>query len=217
MGETKLAGFWLIIVAIIASYWPASTSAQQDIVNNAQQGILTIPVAVFVVDVVDDVNGMSSQRTVQSMGRHFQQVNRVWSQAGIQIDPVTVRRISVPENLLQGLIHGRGRGGIARFFRAIRHGEVDVGNINNELIWTFFVRSLGGPNGLKPNGVNSLFVVDNPLNSDYRVTSHEIGHILGLHHTRYNVNTLLFPGSNGLRLNEAEKTVARYNAERILR
>ena len=160
---------------------------------------------------------MSSQRTVASMKEHYRRVNRVWSQAGIEIEPVIVKRISVPPDLIQGLIRKRGRGGVANFFRAIRRGEIDMGRNNNAVIWNFFVRSLGGPNGLQSQGVNSTFVVDNPRNAGFRVTSHEIGHILGLYHARYNPNKLLFSGSNGLRLSEEEIGVARYFAKQLIR
>ena len=217
MTRTKLSGFWHILVVIIGLNWSITATAQKRALANTQRQTLTIPVAAFILDVAGRGSSMSSQRTVESMGSHFQRVNRVWSQAGIEIDPVSVKRISVPRDLLSGLAHKRGRGGIANFFRAIRRGEIDVGNTNNAAIWTFFVRTLGGPNGLQSQGVNSVFVVDNPRNAGFRVTSHEIGHIFGLYHARGNPNQLLFSGSNGLLLSETEITVARYFAKQLLR
>ena len=85
------------------------------------------------------------------MEEHYQQVNRVWNQAGIKLNPVTVKRITAPRRLLHGLIHERGRGGIARFYRAIRNGEIDIGIVDSSAVpYNFYVRSPGGPNGLKP-------------------------------------------------------------------
>ncbi len=211
----KLPVFRFYLIGLIILNWSTTAIAQKPSATKLKT--LVIPAAVFIVDVGSIDDTMSSQRSVDSIETHFAQVNRVWSQAGIKIDPVAVQRIDVPRELLRGLIRERGRGGIARFFSAMRRGEIDIGEINNNaLIWTFYVRDLGGPNGLKPVGANSIFVVDNPSNEDYRVTSHEIGHVLGLYHVRDNVNQLLFPGSNGLILSDVEQTVARYVAQRIL-
>lgn len=223
MAAIKSPRLRIILAALFALHWSDRVFPQTS--PDTELETLNIPIAAFIVDaenpdpaLENQDDTISSQRTVDSMTNHFLHVNKVWNQAGIQIDPVTVKRISAPADLLRGLIEKRGRGGIANFFRAMRHGQIDVGSVdNNALIWAFYVRSLGGPNGLKPQGVNSIFVVDEPANEDYRVTSHEIGHILGLHHARDTANKLLFPGSSGLLLTDVEKTVARYFAERLLR
>ena len=150
------------------------------------------------------------------MAHHFLNVNKVWNQAGIRIDPVTMQRVTVREELLHGLIHKRGRGGISNFFRSIRHGDTNLKVNDKAVMWAFFVPNLGGPNGLRPLGINSIFVADNTTNKAYRVTSHEIGHVLGLHHTQHSPGQLLYPGSNGLTLDNTEQIVARYNAQRLL-
>jgi predicted Zn-dependent protease len=49
-----------------------------------------------------------------------------------------------------------------------------------------------------------------------RVTSHEIGHILGLHHVLDNSDRLMYSGTNGMALSEEEITVARYAAQGLL-
>ena len=51
---------------------------------------------------------------------------------------------------------------------------------------------------------------------DRRVSSHEVGHILGLHHVLTDSNRLLFSGTNGMALTDEEAAVARYVAQGIL-
>ena len=51
---------------------------------------------------------------------------------------------------------------------------------------------------------------------DRRVSSHEVGHILGLHHVLRDPDRLLFSGTNGMTLTEDEATVARYFAKGII-
>ena len=61
-----------------------------------------------------------------------------------------------------------------------------------------------------------FFVTDTPSVHHERVTSHEIGHILGLHHTLDDSGRLMFPGTNGMELTVEEITVARYVAQGLL-
>lgn len=211
--------YFLCVLAMVCLLsQPAAMAARPGAVASAQREILTLPIAAFILVADDGERRLSSRRSVDSMAAHFAQVNRIWSQAGIELDPVEVQRVAVPGALLRGLIERRGRGGIADLFSAIRRGEIEFGRTADKaLIWAFYVSGLGGPNGLKPLGANAIFVVDAPSNDGYRVTSHEIGHILGLYHARNNPDQLLFSGTNGTVLTEEEQIVARYSARRLLR
>lgn len=80
----------------------------------------------------------------------------------------------------------------------------------------FYVRDLGGPNGINPANSNTFFVMDTPSVHDERVTSHEIGHILGLHHVLDDAGRLMYSGTNGTALSDEEQAVARYSAKGIL-
>ena len=55
-------------------------------------------------------------------------------------------------------------------------------------------------------------MIDEPSVFDRRVSSHEVGHMLGLHHVLGDAGRLLFSGTNGMALTEDEATVARYFA-----
>jgi hypothetical protein len=60
-------------------------------------------------------------------------------------------------------------------------------------------------------------VIDEPSVFDRRVSSHEVGHMLGLHHVLDDPGRLLYSGTNGMSLTEDEATVARYFARGINR
>lgn len=194
--------------------WTGGYAAHHRADGNVQHTI-TVPVAVFVLDATSQSTRLSSQRSVETVDRHFALVNRIWSQAHIEIRPTKVQRIRVPDQHLNGLIRRRGRGGINSFFNAIAQGEINIGSVSRQpVISVFFVRTLGGINGMSATGRNAVFVVDNPSNTDFRVTAHEIGHVLGLYHNSTDINRLLFSGSDGILLTIDEQIVARYNAYR---
>ena len=63
----------------------------------------------------------------------------------------------------------------------------------------------------------TFFVIDEPSVFDRRVSSHEVAHMLGLHHVLDDPGRLLYSGTNGMVLTGDEATVARYFAQGINR
>ena len=59
-------------------------------------------------------------------------------------------------------------------------------------------------------------MIDEPSVFYRRVNSHEVGHMLGLHHVLGDAGQLLFSGTNGMTLTEDEAMAARYFARGIL-
>ena len=104
-------------------------------------------------------------------------------------------------------------GDLEPFFREIGHG---ISLSQAATINGFYVRRVGGPNGINPFRSSAFFVIDEPSVFDRRVSSHEVGHILGLHHVLADPGRLLFSGTNGMILTENEATVARYFAQGII-
>ena len=68
----------------------------------------------------------------------------------------------------------------------------------------FYVNQIGTANGVAPFGARIFFVADNPTVNDERVSSHEVGHILGLHHDLEDDGHLMFSGTNGTQLTDDE-------------
>lgn len=168
---------------------------------------IIIPLSVSIID--DQADVLSSNRSAEEIRMIMSKVNDIWSTAGIEIEVEQINRVSVPNAIAQQLVGGR----YWPFYqRAGRDFELPRGT----LLYAFYVKEIGGPNGITPVGSRSFFVMDTPSVNDERVTSHEIGHVLGLHHTLDNRNRLMFPGSNGTKLTQEEIGVARYFARGLL-
>ncbi len=169
--------------------------------------LISLPISLYILD--DETDAHSSARTVEEVKRILANANEIWSQAGIELDVQNVQRLIIPAPLLEEIAQGEFSG----FFRA---AGIDFSIPDLSLINGFYVRAIGGPNGIAPSGTRTFFVMDEPSVHDERVTSHEVSHILGLHHTLDDRGRLLYPGTNGTSLTDEESVVARYVAQGLL-
>jgi hypothetical protein len=162
---------------------------------------------------VDDVDNpdptLSTARTEEELREIVTGMNEIWTQARIELDLRFVGRVAVPEQTLLWLMQGDLRA----FFDEIGAG---VALPSPSHINAFYVREIGGPNGISSVATRTFFVMDEPSVHDRRVSSHEVGHLLGLHHVLDDANRLLFSGTNGMKLSVEEATTARYAAQGIL-
>jgi len=173
----------------------------------AAQEPIVLPISVYVLD--DEDGRLSSTRTAAQLKAVYHKVNEIWAQAGIKVEVQTIDRVPVPPLYLEAIAARDFR----PFFSATRE-RLDIPNPS--LLNGFYAKDIGGPNGITPFGSRVFFVTDVPSVHDERVSSHEIGHILGLHHTLEDTSRLMYPGTNGMLLTEAEITVARYAAQGLL-
>ncbi|NOX23316.1 MAG: hypothetical protein GXP36_09520 [Actinobacteria bacterium] len=165
--------------------------------------------------ILDDADGgtdspLSSGREIAEIEAIAVLMNEIWAQAGIELDVKTVSRIDVPAEVLIDL----GAGDTSSFLNAASAGTFMVPDPS--IINGFYLGRIGTANGLTPLGTRIFFVADEPTVNDERVSSHEIGHIFGLHHVLDNSGQLMFSGTNGTELDAAEQSVARYSIEGIL-
>jgi hypothetical protein len=165
--------------------------------------------------IVDDADGgsaspLASRRSVADVEEIAQRMQEIWEQAGIELAVVTVSRIEAPRDTLVDL----GNGDTSSFLAAARSGAMAIPNIAT--INGFYAATIGTANGMTSFGTRLFFVTDEPSVPDERVSSHEIGHILGLHHVLDDPDRLMFSGTDGVTLTDREASVTRYAATGIL-
>jgi hypothetical protein len=159
--------------------------------------------------VSDSEPGLSSQRTEDDLREILAGMNEVWSPAGIQFEPGMIAILDVPAEVLRA----GSRGNMQPFMdQVFGNFATDPGTITG-----FYARNIGGANGFTPANLPVFFVTDTPTVYDRRVSSHEVGHILGLSHVTTDPDHLMSSGTNGMVLAPAEIETARAAASRLIR
>jgi hypothetical protein len=193
---------------------PVAATSEASIVADAQPSGETAPQRVdeqvplaLEVYIADDANGdLSSRRTATEVAEIMGDVADIWAEAGVIVVVETVERLDVSGEALVAL----DRTQLGPFFADV--SASGAAGSRTGVISAVFVRGIGGPNGIASSGTRSIIVIDNPSVHDERVTAHEIGHVLALHHALDDSERLLFPGTNGMTLTAEEILVANYAA-----
>ena len=199
---------FILVLGACASSAPLSTEPKPvTAIATPDRTPIVVPLSLHVmVEEGAQLSELSSTRTTDELRTVAAAMSDIWAQADVTFSPVNVHQIEVPTQVLQGILLGN----TDQFFDQVNVTFVPE---NSQAINGFYVRSAFGVNGFTPQGSNIFFVVDDPSVPDERVSSHEVGHIFGLHHDTANPGQLMFSGTRGVAMSELEKTVARYGAQ----
>lgn len=213
----KALSMALVVVAIglAACGGNEDTTPSQNAVEASLEQI-TVGISMYLlVDDLEDPNpAVSSVRTEAELIAILERMNQIWGQANVRLELAKVDTLVVDREVLKEV----GTGNIKAFFD--RLGEsipFDETGSQTSLISGFYTRRIGGPNGITPLGSRWYMVMDQPSVFDHRVSSHEVGHILGLQHTLNDPGRLLYPGTNGMSLTPEEITRTRHVAMELLK
>ena len=179
-------GALLGIALILTLLSPVAGDAED--VNN----IIRIDVTAYII--LDENNRYSSARSEDNVRALFDEANRIWAPANVQINVKSVEQVSVDySNFINRLFSGAGT-------------PSDDSAIN-----AYFVSTIDA-NGVTFYQSRSFVVKDRTSVNTYRTVAHEIGHLLGLPHVYDTTAKLMYRGTNGEILTEPEISVARHVA-----
>lgn len=202
--------FLIPLLLLLTACAPSgATTAQGDLPSTVEPIVLSL--SLYIVDELGSRSDshLSSQRDVAEVQQIAEQIQAIWDQAGVELDVTTITRVEASTEVLSELSTGETGGFLNDLFnRTIP--VAGAGAVNG-----FYVGSLDSINGIAPFGSRVFLVTDEPTVHDERVSSHEIGHILGLHHTTDHSDRLMFSGTNGIELTDDEIQAARYAAQGV--
>jgi predicted Zn-dependent protease len=153
--------------------------------------VRVVPLVAFVVKGDEE---LVSERDEEDIRRIVENASRIWEQAGINLTLYDIQFVNSEVNTVERVISATEK--------------------NPHMINVFFVKYLGGINGIAFVGTRSVAVADYTTVYDFRVLAHEVGHILGLRHVEER-DRLMFQGANGYALTLEEIDEVRHTVIRM--
>ncbi|MCB1209045.1 MAG: matrixin family metalloprotease [Verrucomicrobiales bacterium] len=172
-----------------------------------QEPVLTLPIRVHLMQ--SEANPAMHTTLVEAdVRRIVEKVNRIWSQAGIQFEIESIQAtqaIALQPSLRLKPEFDRVKAMVPK--ESLSAAAIDIAYVKTVTPNGFYY---GEPIVVKDTA--KLREVEGGLDEPLpRVTSHEIGHALGLKH-RQNETNLMQSGTTGFSLNDEEITIARQKA-----
>lgn len=158
---------------------------------DAEKIVVQLNIIVFRND-----ENLGSQRDEANIRQLIDNASRIWAQADVGLSIKAIHLVDASDDT------------ISQFFKTPNLLAKDIPQFDLAVFNLFLVRNLDGINGIAFGGINSLAIADFTTVYDFRVTAHEIGHLLSLPHTEESRDRLMFRGANGTKFTEGEVMAA---------
>lgn len=161
---------------------------------------LIVPVKLYIID---SISPYASKRDKQEVRRIMENVNEIWGKANIRVEIESLEFLVVSEESAFQASKGNN---------SLLLSETPT--TDTSALKGFFIGKLFA-NGVAFTNQASFIVGDVTSVNDFRATSHEIGHLLGLKHNDASSSFLMAQGKNGTILLDSEIETSRAQAERF--
>jgi hypothetical protein len=192
-----LLGIFLAALLLIANFNHLTTTNNS--IMALDEDTIVLPVKLHLLR--DAENMQTTLRNQENVRNIFVQVNRIWEPAKIYFK---VKQIVYDDIQADAVFDS---------INADRTILPAVTSFDNRVINIYFAKTIGA-NGIAISPY--ALIADITSVNDFRATSHELGHLLGLGHDGINRTRLMYQGVNGETLTETEIAIAQENA-RILK
>jgi len=159
---------------------------------DAEKIIVSLNIIVF-----RNEGNLGSQRDKENIRILVDNASRIWAQADITLFIKVIHSVEASDDT------------ISQFFKKPNLLTKEIPQFDPGAFNLFLVQTLGGINGIAFSGIKSMAVADFTTVYDFRVTAHEVGHLLGLSHADTSNDQLMFKSANGTKLTEGEVLTAR--------
>jgi hypothetical protein len=210
-------GRWIVLFAIVVIHRAHAEPTTEVLITPPRNTFLILPLHVHVLSCPNQED-LDCKLTDEDVRRIIAKVNDVWHKAGVhfRLEPILHETAEHVKEFAENTPAQGGESSLNKYRQLAPAESRSLPGLHVYYIHQFSVNGVFlGARMCFVKETARLRPVDGGIDEPIpRVTSHELGHALGLPH-RQDVKNLMASGNNGTKLNVAEVEIARTKARKI--
>jgi hypothetical protein len=210
-------GRWIVLFAIVVIHRAHAEPTTEVLITPPRNTFLILPLHVHVLSCPNQED-LDCKLTDEDVRRIIAKVNDVWHKAGVhfRLEPILHETAEHVKEFAENAPAQAGKSSLNEYRQLAPAESGSLPGLHVYYIHQFSVNGVFlGDRMCFVKETATLRPVDGGIDEPIpRVTSHELGHALGLPH-RQDVKNLMASGNNGTKLNVAEVEIARTKARKI--